>query len=366
MSISRVLIVDDQHETRQVLRAALATLPSRLEIVDVPSGEEAMLIISAQPFDLLVTDIRLAGISGLELMAQVRQRNPEVKIILVTGTTDVELREKLAKVGAEAYFFKPIEMAEFLRAILSLLGEVDRQEPPSGHDRASESVHTLVEKDDAFTMRQDFLRLDRTEIVERLQDWVEELGVLGLAYTDARGNIFAQAGDWLSWEMLKAISAFAQQVDRQEKTFSDVLGLGETAPGGGWFIGDHCVLWQVVTENNYLFGLAERELLKLHPQALFAFQLVAEQLATFRQDFERVEKPEEELKLDEADQTDESPENEADLGELDQLLSATSEKDISEVDAFWEAATRQVDYEDLEQKGLSYDQARQLGLTPDD
>lgn len=121
MSLKRILIVDDQHEMRQVLRAALATLSHRLELIDVPSGEEAMLVLSKNRFDLLVLDIRLAGISGLELLSVVMKTDPDLKIILVTGIADLELREKISHAGADAYFFKPIEMPEFLDTVQRLL-----------------------------------------------------------------------------------------------------------------------------------------------------------------------------------------------------------------------------------------------------
>jgi CheY-like chemotaxis protein len=81
----RVLIVDDQSEVRRLLRAGLVTLGPDIQVVDVPSGEEAILVISRQPFDLLIADVRLPGISGLELKTRARMHNPNLKLILITG-----------------------------------------------------------------------------------------------------------------------------------------------------------------------------------------------------------------------------------------------------------------------------------------
>ena len=122
-----VLIVDDQRDARSVLRAGLETLETRLKVTDVPSGEEAILVIASQPIDLLVADIRLPGITGLELKERARMRNPELKVILITGVTDPRIREKVARAGAEAFFYKPVEMGDFLDAVercLGLKGEV--------------------------------------------------------------------------------------------------------------------------------------------------------------------------------------------------------------------------------------------------
>jgi len=117
-----VLIVDDQRDARSVLRAGLETLADKLKVIDVPSGEEAMLVIASQQVDLLVADIRLPGISGLELQERARQRNPELKVILITGITDSRIRDMVARAGAEAFFYKPVEMPDFLSAIDRCLG----------------------------------------------------------------------------------------------------------------------------------------------------------------------------------------------------------------------------------------------------
>ncbi len=64
----RILIVEDQREVSLLLRSALQTLEHDLEVVEIPSGEEAILDASRNKIDLLVTDYRLAGITGIELM----------------------------------------------------------------------------------------------------------------------------------------------------------------------------------------------------------------------------------------------------------------------------------------------------------
>ena len=72
----RILIVEDQREVSLLLRSALQTLEHDLEVVEIPSGEEAILDASRNKVDLLVTDYRLAGITGIELMRKVRSHRP--------------------------------------------------------------------------------------------------------------------------------------------------------------------------------------------------------------------------------------------------------------------------------------------------
>src|SRR5512133_2743145 len=124
MAKHRILLVDDQHEIRRMLRAGLETLGPDYQITDVPSAEEAMLVISRHPIDLLICDIRLPGMTGLELKAKVQRRNPDLKVILITGLTDTKIRKQVADAGVDGFFTKPLVLADLLDAVERIVGEV--------------------------------------------------------------------------------------------------------------------------------------------------------------------------------------------------------------------------------------------------
>ena len=88
MAKYRILIAEDHREVSRLLRTSLETLDSKMEVVECPSGEEAILEASRHQIDVLVSDYRLPGISGIELMNKVRHFHPETKVILITGLTD--------------------------------------------------------------------------------------------------------------------------------------------------------------------------------------------------------------------------------------------------------------------------------------
>jgi len=134
----RILLVDDQRDILRLLRSALDTLKNdKIKIVEAPSGEEALLESSRHNIDLLVTDYKLPGMSGVELMRKIRARHPEVKIILVTGTSDKKARDEMLNAGALAIFDKPIPMADFLDSVERGLGLVQTIFPP---ERLTEEV----------------------------------------------------------------------------------------------------------------------------------------------------------------------------------------------------------------------------------
>lgn len=128
-----VLIVDDQKEISRLLRSALETIEQGLVVREAPSGEEALLEAARTNFELLVADFRLPGITGVELMRKIRVRRPNIKVILISGISEPRTRDEIAKSGADAYFFKPVPMGDFLAMVERLLGmeqTIVSSEPP--------------------------------------------------------------------------------------------------------------------------------------------------------------------------------------------------------------------------------------------
>ena len=117
-----VLIVDDQKDVSRLLRSALETIEQGLKVSEAPSGEEAILEASRSKIDLLIADYRLPGINGVELMKKFRARNPNGKVIMVSGIADPRHLKEVSEAGADAFFPKPVPMSDFLSAVERCLG----------------------------------------------------------------------------------------------------------------------------------------------------------------------------------------------------------------------------------------------------
>lgn len=130
-----ILLVDDQRDILRLLRAALNTIGHELDIIEAPSGEEALLEASRRHIDLLVADYLLPGMNGIELMHKIRARHPDVKVILVTGLSDRKARDAMIDAGAVAMFDKPIPLADFLDSVERSLGLVRTIFPPESVDK---------------------------------------------------------------------------------------------------------------------------------------------------------------------------------------------------------------------------------------
>src|SRR5512144_554457 len=97
-----ILLVDDQRDIVRLLHSTLQTLGHQLDIVDAPSGEEALLEASRRKVDLLVSDYLLPGISGVDLMHKIQVRSPELKVIFISGMTERRVRKEMVNAGAVA------------------------------------------------------------------------------------------------------------------------------------------------------------------------------------------------------------------------------------------------------------------------
>jgi CheY-like chemotaxis protein len=122
MPTKRILLVEDQAQAADAMQTGLQSLDAGFVVVAVNSAERALQALEKGAFDLLISDVMLPGISGLELMARFRRRNPATKVILLSGVRDAEIRKQVARSGAEAFFFKPVELADLLDAVERLLG----------------------------------------------------------------------------------------------------------------------------------------------------------------------------------------------------------------------------------------------------
>jgi len=128
MAVKRVLIVDDALELGRMLKAALLTLEKSLDIKVVPSAEEALLELTHLPLSLVIADVRLPGMSGLDLVSRVHSRSSQTKIMVITGLAGENLPAQAEAAGADRFMRKPLHMADFLSASAELIGLAPAEE----------------------------------------------------------------------------------------------------------------------------------------------------------------------------------------------------------------------------------------------
>jgi len=106
-SKTRLLIVDDDPAHRSMLLTLLTDWGYRLEGVE--DGESAVALCRERPFDLILMDVRMAGMSGIEALKEIRAYNPAIPILIMTAYSNVETAVEAIKAGAYDYLTKPLD-----------------------------------------------------------------------------------------------------------------------------------------------------------------------------------------------------------------------------------------------------------------
>src|SRR5262249_43742555 len=116
MSVERILIVEDDENLRRVMHIQLNR--EGYETSSAADSEQAIPILEKSPQDLVITDLNLPGISGIELLKKVRVEYPETAVIVMTAFGTVQTAVEAMKAGAYDYITKPIHPYE-LTALVS-------------------------------------------------------------------------------------------------------------------------------------------------------------------------------------------------------------------------------------------------------
>src|SRR5947199_8739598 len=133
----RVLIVDDDAGQRSLLDSFLKS--QGFNTVPVASGEQALGVLRGGEFNMMISDVRMPGISGLETLRRARQEHAVLPVLLVTAYADIREAVGAMRDGAVNYLAKPIDLDELLASVRQATGlsknapvkfSADRQLPP--------------------------------------------------------------------------------------------------------------------------------------------------------------------------------------------------------------------------------------------
>ncbi|HUI89539.1 MAG TPA: response regulator [Anaerolineales bacterium] len=349
-----ILLVDDQRDILRLLHSTLDTLKNAdLEVFEAPSGEEALLEASRQRIDLLVSDYKLPGMSGIELMHKVRARHPDVKVVLISGMTDRKARDEMLNAGAVALFDKPIPLADFLDVVERSLGLVRTIFPPESGSREEAK---------------------RARVSDLLANFRQDMDAHAVFLLNERGMVLARAGalndSSLEVSLLSALIAI----------FNAGLKIAK-------------INHQDALNQYFVFGDGDEDLLLIPITGAYALLLAGEKLTqrdsildtlqallALRDEVERSLRSmgvTAELKAAPAPPAAPPVKKKGKTGELlpsappspemEALLKEAARKKVKqqEMDDFWSKAAEQHAGKSSNPEAISYEEARKMGLTPD-
>lgn len=349
MTAPCVLLVDDQKDIVRLLHSTLQTLGHQLDIVDAPSGEEALLEASRRKIDLLVADYLLPGISGVELMHKVKARNADLKVIFISGMTERKARDEMLDVGAAAIFDKPIPLADFLDAVERSLGLV-------------RTIFPLESTQEAEAHRQ--------TLSELLAGFRQKIGADAVFLISDRGRVLARAGTLYDSSM-------------EVSMLSALMGIYSAGLKVSRFIR------QEQLENYHVFRGGDHDLILIPVNSVHALLLAGKDLASrerimktvegmlfVRGDVENILQSlgvvpaamvTESTSLEEAGGyvppfVSDEPEPEVDVDAL--FASAGTKSNMKDLNAFWDEAAEKSGTVPINPDVISFEEANKLGLAP--
>lgn len=222
MPLKRVLIVEDSIDVGRFYQDTIRMAYPGVLITFTPSAEEAILEASRYNYELLITDVRLPGMSGFDLARKIRLRQPDIRIFIITGLSiDPSLRQLSETVKADLLLPKPVGVSDFLAAVARMTGEASNfsvaevetagripRKKIGGLRRAAlddlraESRSVPPQKAPTQPLRGDRdVPTPESEsqpplLGALLADLRGSLGALAAILLDDQGRVAAQAGDW--------------------------------------------------------------------------------------------------------------------------------------------------------------------------
>jgi signal transduction histidine kinase len=139
MSTASILVIDDEVGMREGCRRALTPQGYRVTVAE--HGAEGLQKLRQQPFDLVLLDAMMPGMSGLELLEHLREHDPDLIIVMITGYATVDLAARAVKQGAFDFLPKPFTSDELLTSVTRGLEE--RRQRKALRDQAQQQTETL-------------------------------------------------------------------------------------------------------------------------------------------------------------------------------------------------------------------------------
>ncbi|MBQ8822444.1 MAG: response regulator, partial [Lachnospiraceae bacterium] len=124
----KILVVDDEKIERNGIRFLLKQMDLELEILEAENGKKAVELLKSESVDILLTDIKMPFMDGMELISAVRPIYPDMMIVIFSGFSDFEYAKNAIKYDVKDYILKPVEPAEFKNTLSKVVGQLKEKQ----------------------------------------------------------------------------------------------------------------------------------------------------------------------------------------------------------------------------------------------
>ncbi len=191
----RILLLDDDPDLLDMYREILKQLPSRPEIYTATSGVKGLAMLDAEPFRLLICDLKMPKMDGLQVLSIVRRKHPQLRTVALTSVMDEQYRSRVYALGVDLFWHKPgteQEIKMFLECIESLLG---REDTPGFRGVQSKSLVDIIQLE-CISQSSSVLRITNGPLTGKI--WIQEGELTDAEAGDLKGE--AAFSKILSWK----------------------------------------------------------------------------------------------------------------------------------------------------------------------
>ena len=181
----KILLADDDPDLLEMYREILAQLPSQPEIHTAISGARAIAMLEAEAFQLLICDLKMPKMDGLQVLAIVRRKYPQLRTVALTAEVDEQFRSRAYALGVDLFWHKPATEQEtkmFLECIESLLG---RETEAGFRGVQSKSLMDIIQLE-CISQSSSVLRITNGPLTGII--WIQTGELVDAEATDLRGE----------------------------------------------------------------------------------------------------------------------------------------------------------------------------------
>ena len=121
----RILVADDEADERALIRFLLGDFDKDIEVLEARNGKEALNVIQQKEIDILISDIQMGFMTGIELAAKVRETYPDMEILFFSGYDDFEYVRSALSLRAVNYILKPVNPEELKKTFAEIIARLD-------------------------------------------------------------------------------------------------------------------------------------------------------------------------------------------------------------------------------------------------
>jgi len=191
----KILLLDDNPELLEMYREILTQLPSGPEITTTTSGARAMTMLEDETFRLLICDLKMPKMDGLQVLSIVRRKYPQLRTVAMTAEPDEQFRSRAYALGVDQFWYKPRteqEIKMFLECLESLLG---RDSDSGFRGVQSKSLVDIIQLE-CISQSSSVLRITNAQFTGKI--WIQEGELIEAEAGELRGEPAFQK--ILSWK----------------------------------------------------------------------------------------------------------------------------------------------------------------------